>query len=306
VAELNELKAFNYTDSSVVLWTFKVNGAANENPRYSARWVDTDDGVKSTLRSIASTQAAIIEETLEYSLTTQNNEGSALTLSTELTHAGLLMASAAEQPENRKIKKVAELQNSAFYAMKFIHEEQTVFAIRKTGSGWKTKRANDLRRVFYIDEKLSLDEQTPFEIEKTIDLFILNDTVFLRQKNRSESVLRYKQAHLDDFSSLQAEPEFAEIFSNLTALVAYIGKNKMQLRRAAAIRQKAHYKDEGFMDRLREEHENQKLKIAFDDTGKIIATEDNVADIMTALLDHRLSSVFSQSVYDVQDTQPVE
>jgi hypothetical protein len=26
---------------------------------------------------------------------------------------------------------------------------------------------------------------------------------------------------------------------------------------------------------------------------------------MTALLDHRLSSVFSESIYDVQDTQPV-
>ena len=111
---------------------------------------------------------------------------------------------------------------------------------------------------------------------------------------------------MEEFTALQTETEFAEIFSDMSALVAYIGNNKMQLRRAAAIRQKAHYKDSGFMKRLRAKYGSQKLDIQFDSSGKIVATEDSAADIMTALLDHRLSSVFSESIYDVQDTQPVD
>lgn len=305
MAKLKDLKEFDFENSSVVLWTYKVGGTAVEKPRYSARWVDTDDGVKTTLKHIVTAQIDQIEETLEYSLTAQNNEASVLTLPTELTHAGILMEAAQEEAENRKVKKVSEIKNSVFYAIKFVHGERTLFAVRKTGTGWRTKRSSDFRQVFYKDEKLTLDERTPFEIERSVDLFILNETVFLRNKMRSESVLKYKQAHLEDFRDLQAESEFSAIFSDLTALIAYIGENKMQLRRAAAIRQKGHYKDDGFITRLRSEYSSQKLNIKFDDEGKIIATEENAADIMTALLDHRLSSVFSQSVYDVQDTQPV-
>ena len=305
MAELRDLKSFDIENSSVVLWTYKVSGAANENPRYNARWVDTDDGVKATLKEIVERQTEQIEETHEYSLTVQNNEASALTLQAELTHAGLLTSVADEETENRKVKQVTEIQNSAFYAIKFVKGDRTLFAIRKTGAGWKTKRANGLNRVFYSDERLALDDRSDFEIEKSVDMFILDGTVFLFNKNRSESVLKYKQAHLDDFEELRSDQDFRAIFADSTALVTYIGSNKMQLRRAAAIRQKGHYKDRDFITRLRAQYRTQKLNIDFDGNGKIIATEESAPDIMTALLDHRLSSVFSQSVYDVQDTQPV-
>ncbi|MEM6900519.1 MAG: Kiwa anti-phage protein KwaB-like domain-containing protein [Pseudomonadota bacterium] len=306
MASLEDLKQFDLQAASTTLWTFKVSGAAKDAPRYNGRWVETSDEVQNTLRQIAGQQIEFIEETLEYSLTAQNNEASMMTLETELTHAGLLMDAASEELEDRKVTKVSEIQNSPFYAAKFTHNGEALFAVRKTGSGWKLKRANDVRRIFFEAERFTLDERVSFEIEKSFDLFIYQNTVFIRDKNRSESVLRYKQAHLDDFTQLQDEPEFAEIFSEMDALVKYIGNNKMQLRRAAAIRQKAHYKDAGFMLRLREKYGSQKLNLEFDDNGKILATEKNAADIMTALLDHRLSSVFSESVYDVQDTQPVD
>ena len=305
MAELDELKAFNFREASVVLWTYKVSGSSTEAPRYNGRWVETTQGVQNVLKTIATDQANLIEETLEYSLTAQNNEGSALTLQAELTHAGLLIDAAAEELENKKVKKLSELQNSLFYSMKFVLGDETVFAIRKADKSWKTARTNEVRRAFFADEKMTLDDRSPFEIEQTVDLFIFRETVFLRSKNRSETVLRYKQAHIEDFATLQAEAELAEVFSDMSALIAYIGNNKMQLRRAAAIRQKAHYKDDGFMERLRAKYGSQKLDIQFDVDGKIVATEDSAADIMTALLDHRLSSVFSESIYDVQDTQPV-
>lgn len=305
MASLDDLKQFDFEAALTTLWVFKVSGAANEAPRYNGRWVETTDDVQNALRQIATQQIGFIEETLEYSLTAQNNEASMMTLEGELTHAGLLMESAAQELDVKKVTKVSEIQNSPFYAAKFTNNDEALFAIKKTSNGWKLKRTKEVRRIFFQGDRLSLDERASFELEKNFDFFIFRDTVFMRDKNRSESVLKYKQAHLEDFTQLQDEPEFANIFSEMKALVDYIGNNKMQLRRAAAIRQKAHYKDEGFMGRLREKYGSQKLKLDFDQDGKILATQDNAADIMTALLDHRLSSVFSESVYDVQDTQPV-
>lgn len=60
------------------------------------------------------------------------------------------------------------------------------------------------------------------------------------------------------------------------------------------------------MDRLRANQAEYGLMITFDANGRIIATPETCAQIMTALLDHRLKSGFSTLVYDVQDTTPIQ
>jgi hypothetical protein len=84
-----------------------------------------------------------------------------------------------------------------------------------------------------------------------------------------------------------------------------VGENKIQLRRASAIHQKGHYRDAEFMTRLREQHLNFGFAIQFDDNGRIIATPETCDEIVTALLDHRLSSAFSMRVYDVPSAIPI-
>lgn len=95
-------------------------------------------------------------------------------------------------------------------------------------------------------------------------------------------------------------------FVDMAPLIAHVGANKIQLRRACAIRDKGHYRDMGFMDRLRANQAEYGLMITFDANGRIIATPETCAQIMTALLDHRLKSGFSTLVYDVQDTTPIK
>ena len=95
------------------------------------------------------------------------------------------------------------------------------------------------------------------------------------------------------------------MFAATDALESYVGDNKMQLRRASAIRQRGHYKDPAFMSNLRKRHEEFLLDIEFDDAGRIVATPETCGDIVRALLDHRLASAFSQNIYDVPDVKPV-
>jgi hypothetical protein len=150
-----------------------------------------------------------------------------------------------------------------------------------------------------------MDNRPHFDLERTIDFFIFGEDVLILNKGHFESILRYKDAHLGDFDELQAEPDFARIFVDLNPLVQHVGVNKIQLRRMSAVRQKAYYCNAEFMSRLRQHHAEYGLTFQFDADGKIVATPETSSQIITALLDHRLRSGFSDLTYDVQDAKPV-
>jgi hypothetical protein len=303
---LADLKAFNLEAATVLLWAFKgPTGPSGSPPTYTGRWIETTDAVDRVLKEIVEAERGRLEETMEYGLLAQNNEGNALTIPAEETHVGLLVGAVAAETDAKRVRRPDELSNCRFYVIKLVHGDAVIHAVRRTDSGWATKRALSTRSLFYEENRLTLDHRPHFDIENTIDFFIVGDEVLILNKGRFESILRYKEAHRDDFAALQGEAEFSAIFVDLAPLVTHVGENKIQLRRASAIRQKGHYRDADFMDRLREHHVKYGFTIQFDDDGRIIATPDTCAEIITALLDHRLASAFSMRVYDVPTATPI-
>jgi hypothetical protein len=303
---LANLKAFNLVEATASLWVFKgPSGASAAPPIYTGRWVETSDNVDAVLKETVEAERSRIEETIEYGLLAQNNEASALAIAKEETHASLLVDIVAAETDLRRVRRPEHLHNSKFYLIKLVHDDTVIHAVRRTDSGWTTKRALTIRSVFYEENRLTLDGRPHFDIEKTIDFFIVGDEVVILSKGRFESILRYKEAHRDDFTALQAEVEFATAFVDLSPLVAHVGTNKIQLRRVSAIRQKGHYRDAEFMARLRQHHAEYGFAIQFADDGRIIATPETCPEIVTALLDHRLASGFSTRIYDVPSTRPV-
>nr|WP_255414548.1 Kiwa anti-phage protein KwaB-like domain-containing protein [Salinisphaera sp. LB1] len=176
---------------------------------------------------------------------------------------------------------------------------------RKVDNSWSAKKMIGGINTFFVDEELTLNEQPAFNISKYVDFFILDETIFVRSKGSFETVASYKNAHKQDFVDLIEENEFNEVFSDLTHIREYVGNNKMQLRRASAIRQKGHYKNAQFMENLRLNAQQYGLDIEFDEFNQIIPTAENCRDIFQALLDHRLASGFSHNIYDVPDASTV-
>ncbi|NGO54536.1 Kiwa anti-phage protein KwaB-like domain-containing protein [Allomesorhizobium camelthorni] len=303
---LADLRALNVEGAEVALWTVRgPRGAANAVPIYSGRWVETTDGVDEALKATLSSDLERIEEVLDYGLLAQNNEASALLVQADETHLAHLLEEIVAETVLKKAVQVRHLQNAKFYVAKFIVGQQIAYGIRKTDPTWKTRKARSVRNVFFQDERLAIDDRPHFELSRTFDFIVLGGEILILNKRAFESILRHKAAQREDFQELQAEAEFHAIFVNVAPLVGYIGDNKIQLRRACAIRAKGHYRDEAFMERLRETHAEYGFALQFDDDGKIIATPETCADIMKALLDHRLRSGFSTLIYDVQDTTPV-
>lgn len=303
---LDQLKAFDVDSASVSLWVFKgPYGVSSAPPKYSSHWVETNEDVDTVLKEIVRAERERIEEVSQYDLLAQVNEFSALLMDANETYADLLTNAVAAETENKRAENAKKLQNSTFYLVKFVKGESTLYAVRRTSSIWKTKRAISARSLILAENTLALDNSPRFDIENTVDFFILGQELIILHKGRFESTLRYKAAHADEFLALQQEEEFASLFVNLAPLIQHVGANKIQLRRMCSVRQKAHYRDAEFMARVREHHSEYGLGLQFDENGKIIVTPETGAQVITTLLDHRLASGFSQRVYDVPTATPV-
>ena len=302
---LDDLKNFDIADAELTLWVFKKSTPIGRPPRYTGRYLDTTDDLDLALKEAVTLERDRIEEFQNYGLLTQNNEGSALSIGTIETHAGLIVDQTAAETPQKKADKLTKVQNSAFYVIKLVSGETVIQAVRKTDASWRVRKTLNAISVFFADEQLGIDTTPTLYISRHVDFFIVDDSLLISNKANFESILSYKQAHKEDFDALQAEPEFIEIFASVDAFVSYVGENKIQLRRASAIRQKGHYKDVAFMTRLKARYTEFRLNIQFDNNGRILSTEETCKDIFQALLDHRLSSAFSETIYDVPDAQPV-
>lgn len=303
---LEDLKALDLQRASVNLWTLKgPTGPAAGDPRYSGHWIETTDDVDSALREAIVSDLRRTEELIDYSLLAQNHEASGLHAPIDETHAGILLTAVAHELPARKAKNLKHLENSTFYLAKFVIDTHVIYAVSKTSSAWRTKHALAFRNVFFVDKVLTIDNRPHFELNRRFDFIIYNGNLVILNKSHFESVLRHKAAQREEFLALQTEIEFINLFVDVSPLVTHVGDNKIQLRRACAIRSKGHYRDQNFIQRLRDTQAEYGLNINFDNGGRILVTPDTCSQIMTALLDHRLKSGFSALIYDVQDTTPV-
>ena len=301
VADLALLKKFSIESARAVIWVFKKSTAPGEPPTpvFTGRWIPSDAALGDALKAAFNAARNRIEEVFDYSILEQNNEASVLRLESLETHADSIIDSISDELDVKKAKKTKELQNAFFYVVKIINDNGAVYCFRKCDGSWSAKKSGGFLFATYKDEMLSLEVEPKFNISKNFDFFVIEGTIFAENKSAFESILSYKQGHVDDFSSLRDEPEFSAIFSGFEPITEYVGNNAMQLRRMSAIKQKGHYKNPDFLVSLKMNYVAYGLRLEYDNNGKIVPTVETCPDIFQALLDHRLKS-HHQTLYDVQ------
>lgn len=300
----HSLTNFNVAEADVSVWLFRRSGKS-DNPVFTGHWIETDDALDVALRAAVSHARDGIVEASDFDILAEIGPEQALLIDTEVTHATQIVEKAADQLPAKRASTVAHMQNTDFYVIKLTHGDEVLHAVRKTDDSWTTRQTRSRIHVVFSGDQLGLEEDPSFTLSRYVDLFIVGDDTIILNKKNFETILSYKQAHADDFALLQAEPAFSDTFTDLAALIAYVGTNTLHLRRLSAIRQKGHYQDAIFMGNLRQNHGQAGLNLTFDNAGKIVPNAAQCPDIIRALLNHRLYSLFSQGYFDVQSTTPV-
>jgi hypothetical protein len=304
VAILADLHAFDVPGADLTVWVFKRSTRGGQ-PVFTGRWVATTEDLDDAIKAAVQERLENTTETMEYGILAQNNEGSALVIQEDETHFPIIAGQAQNPTLGRKATNLKHISNIDFYAIRLSSENGTLFAARKANDSWRTKKTKGVVRAVFSDDELDIDERPAFNIEPKFDFFVLDGTIFISNKGSFESALSYRAGHVTAFGDLTADPQFIALFSELGPIADYVGTNKIQLRRAIAIKEKGHYCDPDFIENLRNNAAAMNLNIAFDHAGRIVPTAETCRDIFQALLDHRLDSRLSQQLYDVQNTAPV-
>ena len=303
IADFHSLKTFDFTRSTPYLWIFKDSKTA---ARFRSFYVQTDHGVNNELKRFVTKEINRITEHSPYTYISQTNENSCLTINHQDTDFSQLKVLVDRLENENRIIDVNDLTGAKGYVVKFTLNGNTVYAVKRSTSSWKTSYTNKFINMMFNNGELSGIENNGFTIEKNFDFYVINNTLFVANKGGFESVMQYRDAYSEAFAQLQQKPEFSALFSDIMPIVEYVGTNAIQLRRMAVIEHKAIYLKPTFMARLQQVNELRNWGINFDPiSNTIIPCGNTAATILNVLLDHRLMSEITENTYDVPDATKV-
>jgi hypothetical protein len=197
------------------------------------------------------------------------------------------------------------LKGAIGYLVKFQSGNQTVYAVRKTAPTWKPAVRNKLINAIFVNGELSAVPNESFTFDSYFDFYCLNETIFVASKRAYESTVSDKMVYKRSFDDLTIDTQFLSVFSDVEPLKKYVGQNAIQLRRMTVIQQKALYRIPGFPEKVKAVSHARDWGINFDQNGKIAICENTARIVIQVLLDHRLLSEITETIYDVPDAEAV-
>ncbi len=303
MTDFEEWRQFDYDNATVQLWVFK---KSTTSVKFRAWHVRTDEQVENLFCEAISSEVSRITERISYSHLSQNNENSCLEHSLQESEGLIALLQVVDAPEAENTDaRLQQLKGAVGYLVKFQSGDQTVYAVRKTPPTWKPAVRKKMINAFFINGELSAIPNESFTFDAYFDFYCLNETIFVSSKRAYESTVSDKKAYKRSFDELTVDPQFLEVFSDITPLRQYVGQNSIQLRRMTVIQQKALYARPEFSEKVKAVSGARNWGINFDNKQKIVLCENTVRVVMQVLLDHRLLSEITETIYDVPDAEAV-
>jgi hypothetical protein len=301
--EFELLRAFDFAQANAHLWVFKKSKTAK---KYSAYYVPADEALTNALRAIVQTEIARLTEFSPYSYLSETNENSCLATSQQGTDFQFLKAQVDRPEPECHVRGISDLKGAEGYLVKFSANGEAVYAVKRSTASWKTSYPKKFINIVFSHGELSAVEDNSFAIERNFDFFCKDALIFIANKRGFESALEYRAAYSQSFSSLQLNPSFSALFTNLQPLITYVGSNSIHLRRMATVEQKGLYGQPNFLANLKRVSDSRNWGLNFDQvTSKIIACDQTARTILQVLLDHRLMSEVTENIYDVPDATQI-
>lgn len=298
------LRAFNFADSAIHLWVFK---RSTTSDRFSARYVQTDKSLNALLLKITQGEINRLTECTDYTYLAQTNENSCLAtpiVGSDFEH----LKTVIDRPEpDWRVRNIKDLKNASGYVVKFTHNGQTVYAVKRSATNWKTSYLKTHINIIFQNGELSAAEDNGFAIEKRFDFYVCGNAMFIASKMAFESVMEHRASYAQAFVHLQASTSFSNLFTDLQPLIDYVGTNSIQLRRMARIEERALFTRPGFLGAVQTVNGRRGWSLNFDThTGQLVPCKQTARTIMQVLLDHRLLSEVTDLMYDVPDATQIQ
>ncbi len=303
--DLQAFREFDATAASVSLWVFKkrpVSGGINPFTTVSVLMSDT---LQKQLKDLVVGYQDSHTTEEAYTLLAQTSEGGFLSFVGSETLFPELQSLIDQPHEEHLANGVKQLNNAAGYVFKLRWQNKLLYCVKRTSSDWATKKKKGYMNIFFKESALDIIEDPSFSIARQFDFFVVGNHVLMANKAAFESLLNHRDSYEEAYAELKQEEGFIAAISDMAPIDAFVGTNATQLRRMTVIRARGYYKNPNYLIRLREASSTREWGIQFDDSGRIVPTEETMRSIMHILLDHRLRSELSENQYDVPSTSLV-
>lgn len=297
------LKAFSFGSSATHLWVFKRSASVH---RFSSFYVQTHQQLDRLLLSVARAEVDRITEWAAYTYLAETNENSCLASPIAGSDFEILRERVDRPEPDYRVRSIKDLKNAGGYVVKFMHNGQVVYGVKRSTTNWKTTYLRNHINIVFRNGELSAMEDNTFTIEKSFDFYAIDQTLFIVNKRAFESAMEHRASYVQAFADMQQNPAFSSLFTNLQPMIDYVGTNSIQLRRMARIEERSLFARPGFLAAVQAVSERRGWGLNFDPaTNRLIPCDQTVRTIMQVLLDHRLLSEVTDLIYDVPDATQV-
>lgn len=297
------LRAFDFDNSVIHLWVFKRSTTGH---RFSSCYVQTDQQLNGMLLGVVQREIGRITEWAAYTYLSQTNENSCLASPIAGSDFEFLKERVDRPEPDCRVRSIKDLKNADGYVVKFMHNNQVVYAVKKSATNWKTSYQKTHINIVFRNGELSAAEDNGFAIEKSFDFYAFDQTLFISSKRAFESSMEHRASYAQAFVDLRSNVVFSALFTDMQPMIDYVGTNSIQLRRVARIEERALFNRPGFLGAVQAVSARRGWGLNFDPaTSRLIPCDQTVKTIMQVLLDHRLLSEVTDLIYDVPDATQV-
>lgn len=297
------LRGFDFANSVIHLWVFK---RSTTRHRFSSFYVQTDENLNGLLLAVVQGEVNRITEWANYTYLSETNENSCLASPIAGSDFEFLKERVDRPEPDCRVRSIKDLKNADGYVVKFVHNNQVVYAVKKSASNWKTSYLKTHINIVFRNGELSAAEDNGFAIEKYFDFYAFDQTLFIASKRAFESAMEHRASYAQAFVALRGNAAFSALFTDMQPMIDYVGTNSIQLRRMARIEERALFNRPGFIGAVQTVSARRGWGLNFDPaTNRLIPCDRTVKTILQVLLDHRLLSEVTDLIYDVPDATQV-
>jgi len=301
------LKKLELKKSVVSLWVVHRKLNRQGVAHYSALKVNAAEALRKKLRTAVISKIDKSNEVSPYEYVTGDLDDDMLEQPLETTDFAEVIGQVSRNGEEHLAEKQEQLMSAWGYVIKLQSEDTYVYAFRKLGQQWGSKKVSAGWALLFKDKVLmDLDDPAVFRTDAQIDFLSFEDSVFILNKKNFESAMNFREGMERHRDEIVKEFDELGIVTKSTIIQEAVGKNLHKLRRLASVKNSGYYRHPWYMEKVQTLNAQLNWGLNFDADGAIEVEEDNVDLILTLLNNDRLKSPITDEIFDVAVKKAVE
>ncbi len=209
-------------------------------------------------------------------------------------------------PEEDVINSIGDLVKAKAYIIILRDSNEIkVISFKTLPENWKMKLNKGLIHLLYKENRFEdLEDENVFSISNQIDVLYFQEALFILSKKGFEVGLNFREGMISKAQELYNEVQQLNLFVNMDTLINRVGNNQRYLRKIATIKNLGYYKDNQYLQRLRQINANRNWNLQFQN-GQLVITEENLDTILTVLQNKRLHSELTDETFDVDSAKKI-